>query len=272
MLKLIIDSLEDVDEALRKFYNAFDDNGTERFMLKVVGVEAHPDTQALKNALERQKARVRELNTELGGVKDRLDDLPEDFDIDLYQRAVTEGVGGGKIKNEDEIRAEAAAAATKRAETAAAKDLSKVVEERDRLKTRVEDQVKREALDAALDTARVTDPALRKGARAILMSAIKVHEIDGDYEALAKDGELGDIPVAEHVKSWAATDEGKAFVAARETGGGGANGGGSGGNPADSSNANPWKAETFNVTKQAQLRKEDPATASRMMREAGLIN
>jgi hypothetical protein len=275
-LKALVDSLDDVDEKYRDLYVAFDDGGTERFKLDVDGIPNHPETKALQNAHERTKQRVRELNTQVNELREKADQLPEDFDADLYERAVTEGVGGGgKVKNEDEIRAEAAAAATKRAEEKAKKDLDKANARAEKLQRKVENQAKREALDAALDAAKVTDPALRRGARAILSESIKVvsHEDDEGlhFEALAKDPELGDIPVAEFVSSWAATDEGKTYVGARESAGGGANGGGQGGGNVPSSDNNPWKSATLNVTEQARIRREDPALATKLMKEAGLV-
>lgn len=50
----------------------------------------------------------------------------------------------------------------------------------------------------------------------------------------------------------------------------GANGGaGSGNNPGDQSKSeNPWKKETFNLTKQAEILKKDPALAERLKAEA----
>jgi hypothetical protein len=269
-LKAVVDSLDGVDEKYRDCYVAFQDGDDEKFRLDVEGLQSHPDALALKNALERQKGRVRELNTELTTVKATIEDLPEDFDIDLYNRAVTEGVGGGgKIKNEDEVRREAADAATAKADLKWKKDNDKLVVERDRLKARVENTEKRSVLDAALDEAKVTDPAYRKAARALLLADMVVHYDGDNIEVLAKDPDMGDIPVAEHVKSWAATDEGKAFIGARDSAGGGANGNPRDGNP-PTSDTNPWKTATQNFTEQARLRREEPARADKLMREAGV--
>lgn len=268
-LNAIVDDINEVPEAFRGCYVEFEVNGETKWKLDIVGVETHPGTQALKNALDRQKTKVQEQAAKITDLEGKVSELPEDFDRDLYDRAVTEGVGGGKIKNEDEIRREAGDAAKTRAEAAFANERTKLTGERDGYREQLVSRIKRDELRDALDEADVTDPALRKGAMALLGAALTVHEDEGEIVVLANDVNLGDIPVADHVKAWADTDEGKAYVGARETAGGGANGSPDRGKPATSSN-NPWKSDTFNVTQQAAIRKEDPDKARKLMREAGL--
>lgn len=272
-LKAVIPSLDDVEEAFRPLYVAFDIDGTEHFKLDVDGIAAHPETTALKTALDRQKTRTSDLSRQVNTLITRLEDVPEDFDPDLYERAKTEGVGGapGKIPNEDEIRQAAATAARSKAEAEFKKERDKLEGERDRLKARVEKDVRVTALNEALDSAGVTDPVYRKAARAMLASnvAVKFDDDSGEYVAVAHDADLGDIPVAEQVKAWANTEEGKAFVGARGSGGGGANGGDRDGKP-PTSNDNPFADKTFNVTRQSELRKDNPDKARSLAREAGL--
>jgi hypothetical protein len=273
-LKAVVDSLESVDEKFRELYTEFDaGEGNMKFRLNVDGLPEHPDAKALKNAHDRTKQRVKDLQAELDEAKEKAEQLPEDFDADLYERAVTEGVGGGKEpKDAEQIRKEAADAATKRAEEKAAKEIDKLSVRAETAETRLHNMIKRQAIDEALEENNITDPALRKGARALLLPLIEVHEDEGELVALAKDPSVGDtIPVAEHVKAWAQTDEGKAYVSARESAGGGASGGGKGGTGTPGSTDNPWKkGDSFNVTRQAQLRREDPERAAQLMREAGV--
>lgn len=268
-LLAIVDDINEVPEAFRACYVEFDDNGTKKWQLQVSGIETHPGTQALKNALDRQKQKVTTLTSEKAALEERVADLPEDFDPDLYQRAVTEGVGGGKIKNEDEIRREAAEAAKARAETGFATERNNLTASRDGYRNQLVDRIQRDELRDALDEAGVEDPALRKGAMALLRGSLTVHEDDGEIVVLANDPNLGDIPVADHVKAWADTDEGKVYVGARDTAGGGANGSPGGGKPTTTAN-NPWAKDTFNVTEQARLRREDIDKARRLAREAGV--
>lgn len=78
-------------------------------------------------------------------------------------------------------------------------------------------------LTAELTKHNVTNPALLKAAQALLRANVKI-EIDGDNR-IAK---FGDKPLADAVKEWAGSEEGKHFVTASSNSGGGA-GGGAGG-------------------------------------------
>ena len=67
--------------------------------------------------------------------------------------------------------------------------------------------------------------------------------------------------------------EKKAYLFGEE---GGSKGGSGGGNPPGGGGNfppkdNPWKSETFNLTKQGQVLKTDPALAQKLMQEAGKI-
>lgn len=70
----------------------------------------------------------------------------------------------------------------------------------------------------------VTNAVHLKAAQAMLRGEVKI-EIDGENR-IAK---VGDKSLADHVKAWAESDEGKYFVGAPGSGGGGAPGGGGGG-------------------------------------------
>ena len=80
------------------------------------------------------------------------------------------------------------------------------------------------ALTEALTKAGVTSPALLKAAKALHGSGLQVVEVDGVRTVKAGDKALGDF-----ITEWAGTDEGKHFVAASDSNGGGS--GGSRGNP-----------------------------------------
>lgn len=70
----------------------------------------------------------------------------------------------------------------------------------------------------------VTNPVHQKAAVAMLRSGVQI-VIDGENRV----AKVGDKLLADHVKEWAASDEGKFFVAAPNNTGGGANGGAQGG-------------------------------------------
>jgi hypothetical protein len=68
-------------------------------------------------------------------------------------------------------------------------------------------------------------PELMPAVKAMLRANAKLTDEGGQYKAI-----LGDKPLSDAVLEWAATDEGKHFVAAPANAGGGASGGNSGGN------------------------------------------
>jgi len=74
-----------------------------------------------------------------------------------------------------------------------------------------------------LTKAGVTNPAFLKAVKSTLASQVAV-VVEGDTR-IAK---AGDKPLADFVKEWAASDEGKHFVAAPNNSGGGGQGGGNG--------------------------------------------
>lgn len=116
-------------------------------------------------------------------------------------------------------------------------------------------------LAAELTAAGVTNPAMHKAAAALLRSEKIEISVDGD-KRVAK---IGDKLLGDHVKAWAASDEGKAFVAAPANGGGGANGGNGKGGA-----VNPWAKESYNLTEQGQLYQTNPTQARAMAAEHGV--
>lgn len=113
-------------------------------------------------------------------------------------------------------------------------------------------------LTNALDQANVK-PELRKAAMALLRSNADIDD-DGNIT-------LGDKPLAEAMKAWAASDEGKAFIS-NGAAGGGANGGGGNGKGGDK---NPWSKEHFSLTEQGKIYKADPNRARELARAAGAV-
>lgn len=113
------------------------------------------------------------------------------------------------------------------------------------------------SLTEALDGANVKTE-LRKAAMALLRNNA---DIDDDGSVTVEDK-----PLADYIKTWAKSDEGKAFIANGNSGGG-ANGSGKGG---DKGVNNPWAKETFNLTQQGLAIKANPAAAREMAQAAGV--
>lgn len=98
-----------------------------------------------------------------------------------------------------------------------------------------------------------------------LLRARTVFEVNDDGEVVAREGEFGQDGKPLTLKEW--------FDGMRETAPHwfpAPQGGGVGGNHHTPSAVNPWAKATFNLTKQSQLLKENPALAARMMAQAGV--
>ena len=116
----------------------------------------------------------------------------------------------------------------------ATKDVTKLTGERDKaiadLKTESEITTsahKERDLTEQLAALNVTNPHMLKAAKALLSSQAQV-VLDGDKRVT----KVGDKALADHLKEWAATEEGKSFISAPNNSGGssqGSNGGQGGG-------------------------------------------
>lgn len=76
-------------------------------------------------------------------------------------------------------------------------------------------------LTEALVKVGVSNPVSMKAAKAMLRAQASIKADGGQYQAV-----MGDKPLSDAVAAWAATDEGKHFIAAPTNSGGGAGGGG----------------------------------------------
>lgn len=114
-------------------------------------------------------------------------------------------------------------------------------------------------LSAALDEVRIK-PDLKRAATAMLLrEGIELEEDDDGNPAPVKGG----LPLAQAIKLWAESDEGKAFILEGNAGGGAGGGG-------KQSARNPWKAGQINLTEQDAIEAKNPALASRLKAEAGV--
>lgn len=128
------------------------------------------------------------------------------------------------------------------------------------LNGRVQKLLVTDGLKASLTEAGV--PAhFQKAAEAMLASGAKV-EADGDTFKVM----IGDKPLAEAVKAWAASDEGKHFVVSNNGGGGAAGGS----KVKGYEGKNPYAKETINKTEQGKLERENPDLAAQLKAEAGV--
>jgi len=246
-LKAILDSAEGLDEAIKPFYLEADG----KFVLQIEGVQNHPDTLALKNAKDREAEGRRTIKAELDELKARFQGLPEDFTVEEFNRLKDEGKGSvdDRLKEQRE-----------RLTTQFNTEKATLTADRDKYKNIAEKRVVEQSLTDALVAAGVGKQFI-KAAKALLKDEIKV-AYEGD-EILAT---IKSLPLSSAIKEWAESEEGKEFVVAPNNGGGGNTG--VKGKP--SSQNNPFKKETLNLTEQGRLKREDPDLAKQLASEAGV--
>lgn len=131
------------------------------------------------------------------------------------------------IKPEDLTAAEARADKAEAALAEAGKAVKSLTAERDKAVKTLESEtgfttklLVENGLSAALTAAGVKEAPHLKAVMAMLTPAVQI-VADGDNRV----AKVGDKVLADHIKEWAASDEGKFFVTAPNNGGGGAQGG-----------------------------------------------
>ena len=195
-LKVVLDTLDGLDEATQSFYAEKDG----AYVLDVEGVDNHPDVANLRNAYQAEKTKRQEQGKKLETTQARLAELEA-------KPNPTKADDAEILKLREALEGERDQWKTK------ATELEGTV-----YKLTVENQ-----LDAALRDAGIADPGLAMGAKALLQGKIKV--ADGKPVA---ETDMGPIALSEYVKRWASSD-GAAYVSKPSGGGaGGSKGGGAG--------------------------------------------
>ena len=203
--------------------------------LKANNTDLLKEKKAAKAAADDLAARLEKLETDSKKVKD-------EAEADAAKKA------GDWAKVEAQLKASHAAEIDKLNKTIA--DLNTA---RDRL-------VIADGLKAQLTAANVP-AALIPAVEALMKTRDAKVEIDAQGNFV---GKIGDKPLADYVKEWAASEEGKHFIPA-DNSGGGAPGAGKGGKTTP---GNPYAKATLNRTQQGLLEKTDPDKARRLQAEA----
>lgn len=232
MLKTVLESLDGLEEAVAKLYEEKD----EKFILKLQGVDDHPEVVNLKSAYSRVKEDKETLKSEVDALKGRVKGLPEDFDLKVWEEA-------------------------KRGKSDEAAQLSLRQEYEDKiadLKTQLSEEkasnrkmlLDRE-LSEHLTKAGVTKPALLKAAQALIAPSVKIGEQGAYVET-----DMGPRALGDYVSSYISS-EGKDF--ATPPGGGGAGGGKS---------STKKKFSEMTSTEKVNLHRENPDEYNRLKAEA----
>ena len=249
------EEVEGLEESIQQLYTEArdkdgnpvqDQHGNPMYALQVQGLDSHPEVGNLKSALDRKKSEVQQVRQERDQYKATVDKLPEDMGIEELLKARDQARNKGDDERVRQLQQEY--------EQRLAEKDQELEQERTQ---RRQENIARELSDA-LEAAGVTRPSLKAGAMELLR---KQTYIDDEGRAV-QDTSMGPKPIAEAVKAWANTAEGKDYVT--QPAGGGARGSGPGGN----TGPNPWSSGEWNTTEQARIAREDPERAKRLARAA----
>lgn len=262
-LKTLLDNLDGIDEGLHEHYTEVDG----KFILDLSDdVKAHPKIKAMSNAMDRLKTDKNELKTKLDAAEEKIENIPEDFDLTEYEALKA---GGGKDQPDlDAIRAAAekqAEAKSQRTIDKLTKELGDVTGDRDTLKGSLNDRVIDGELTSVLVEAGVEAESLDIAKAALRYKHKFLVENSDNREIPMVEGEYGPVAIKDFVKEWAEGPASKPFIAGPRGGDAGGNGGRSG-----NVTTNPWAEKTRNLTAQGEILKKSPDQAVRMMKEASI--
>lgn len=259
-IKAVVDKLEDVPEQYRDLYaeknGKFEITGIE-------GMKTDADVTRLSSALTKERAEHKQTKTTLTAWGEH---KPEDVLPLLDRIPELEAAAAGKL---DETKIAAIV------EGRVNGKLAPVVRERDILKTSLaeKDQIigafqtkerTRTVHDAVRDAASKIQGFQASALEDALMLAERVFEVSEEGKVTVKDG-VGATPGVEP-SVWFTEMQQKRPHWWGPTAGGGAGGSGKGGGGGAE---NPWRADQWNMTKQGQLYRENPARAAQLAQSAG---
>lgn len=270
-LKAILDSLDDVPEALHGEYNETVIGGKTVYALDIEGVDSLPATANLKSAYERVKADKIKLTSDLKEATTKLGKLPEDFDAAEWERLKAEDEARQADPDNKDVRKQvetATAAVKQRYENQIAankKAHEEAIAEKDGQIAGLEGDIRRALVEDGLTKALVkagVKPTLMKAAQRMFETDVEVVEEDGKRVARMKT-DLGGDEVERFISNWAQSDDAKDFIAPMK--GGDETGSGS----RRSTGPNPFSAENWNITEQGRLMNADRGKAESMAKAAG---
>ncbi|WIY54144.1 hypothetical protein O9Z70_06380 [Devosia sp. YIM 151766] len=255
-LKTILDSIEDLPEEHRAFYVEDGD----KFVLDLDGIDDHPKVRGLVTA-NRENVRKRDqYKAEVEGLKARIDGLPDDFDAEAYEALKQQAEGKEPPKTDEQVTR-----VREQLERKHKADLDKKDEEIAALRGTIGKVTIDDGLSKAMDDASI-DPKHKAKLIPYLkaIGAIKLEEDGSNFQAVVET-DMGPLSLAKFVQDWAASDDGKDYVA-KPSGPDAKGNNGRGG----TGEKNPWASDSHNLTRQGELVRTDPDKARQFMRAAGL--
>ncbi|MGA0604874.1 hypothetical protein ACO2Q0_02650 [Phenylobacterium sp. VNQ135] len=259
-LKAKVESLDGIDASLHDHY--VEQSGA--FVLQIEGIREHPETTALRNALERVRREKTELSDKLTAAEGRLEGLPDDFDADQYEELKVRAEGGGGGDADEQVQRVKDQYDRKIANLEAKhqREVSKLqgdVQTKDSL---IQRSITDAQLTAAMDEANI-DPKHKRMLAPYLKSLGKVKVLDEDGQLVAVvETDMGEVPISKFVADWAGSDAGKEYVSK-------ATGLDSKGSDGRRIEGNPFAKANWNKTEQGRMITADRAKAERLAKAAG---
>lgn len=208
-LKTVLDSLDGVDDAFHALYRQGEGG---KLVLDVEDYDAHPSVRAMKNAFEATKTAKAEAQAKLAALEAKVTEIPEDFDAAKWHefKAAAEKTKGDKDKEVANLtqlhESRVAALQAKYDADIAAREAA--IADRDA----TIDRTHRDTELTNLLVKHHVKEELLEGARLLVGAKITtVRGEDGQRTNIVPTN-LGDLPLADYVKSWASGDEGKPWV------------------------------------------------------------
>ena len=204
-LKSFYTEASEVPEALSDFYQEDQDG---RFVLQIADIDAHPKVRGVITANQENKRKAQERLSKLESLETRLSGIPEDFDVDEWER-----LKSGSNLPEEQLQAlkhqhAKAVAGLKDQHQAALDQIASEVSERD---SYIDGLARKSALDAAFDETGF-DPMHKPMLSKFLADQIKVKRAEDGSRVAFAETDLGDVSAAEFVREFAAKD-GKIYLA-----------------------------------------------------------
>lgn len=266
-LKVTYDNKEDIPEGYLEVYEERDG----KWHLQAEGVKTEDDVDRMKQAMQKQKDLRIEAERELSKYKG----------VDLEKWEKLKDIDPDKAPGDKEFSEklrDAEERLEQKYESKLAEAENKAKEAKERAKSYVKESWTRKMLSEKFgfenprrlnDFVRAlndeSDPDFRNLRKTI--DSIKVVEENGQYQVIG--GDFEDSKGAKEALERIATSEvAKHYKPAPGNDGGGSDNKGKG--EGSEGKVNPYKKDTWNVTKQAKLEEENPSLAQKMAEEAGV--
>jgi hypothetical protein len=262
LLKTVVKSLDDIDEKYRDLYT--ERNGQYE-LTEIEGVKTQSDIDRLQNALARERSEHKATKSALSAFGDLKPD--EVFtQLDKLKEHETLSENAEIAPPSDKVQ--------KLVESRLQAKIAPIEREREQLRARIAEQEKliaefrqkdiqrqiNESVRSAANTAKLLPAAIDDA----LLLAERVFEVDDSGKVITKEN-CGFMPGID-AQTWLSDIQSKRPHWWAPSVGGGAVGHNGGG--AYSSN-NPWSAENWNLTKQAEILMKDRARANNLASVAG---